>query len=159
MSLVIKGNEKYALVDAHFLLGPLLVTHFIVTSQERRKQQQPWGERVCLCFYRRDQSVLVGSWRERSQWRGRYCSLSGYVHCSSAPSNSGLRINQSAVLPPSSGLGVGVGYFLVDAFLDLSVYSATLSSVGSMLFHTSLFLLSVPCRFHFLCRNTVVDSS
>ena len=58
-----------------------------------------------------------------------------------------------------AGLGVGVGYFLVDAFLDLSVYSATLSSVGSMLFHTSLFLLSVPCRFHFLCRNTVVDSS
>jgi len=25
-----------------------------------------------------------------------------------------------------AGLGVGVGYFLVDIFLDLSVYSATL---------------------------------
>lgn len=46
---MIKGNERYALVDAHFLLGLLFVTHFIVTSQERRREQQ-LGERECVCF-------------------------------------------------------------------------------------------------------------
>lgn len=42
------------------------------------------------------------------------------------------------------------GYFSIDIFLDLSLCLPP--PLASMLFSTSLVLLSIPCRFLFLCR-------
>lgn len=75
MSLVIKGNEKYALVDAHFLLGPLLVTHFIVTSR-KGGDNGGLGERECVRVFideARACLLIVGG-KEASE-------EGGTVHC------------------------------------------------------------------------------
>ena len=74
---MIQGNEEYALVDAHFLLGPLLVTHFIVTSQERRIERiAAWGRGSVFVFLIDETRVcllIVG---------GKEASVEGdTVHC------------------------------------------------------------------------------